>query len=67
MEMQDRLRMERRAHEALAESARTLDVAELLLRAGNVREAERLKDEARRKWDISESLMTRVRESKRGH
>jgi hypothetical protein len=62
METEDRLAIQQRALEALQKSTKTLEIAEQLLRVGNVKEAERLKNEAREQRNISVWLMTQAKE-----
>ncbi len=57
MVTEHRLNFEQKALEALRESTKTLEIAEQLLNVGNVREAERLRDEAREKRNVSMRLM----------
>ena len=57
METQDRLRFQQKALDALRESSKTLDIAQRLLEVGNVKEAERLRDEAREQRNVSMRLM----------
>jgi hypothetical protein len=56
----DRLRFKQKALEALRESTKTLEIAEQLLDVGNVKEAERLRDEAREKRNLSMRLMAQA-------
>jgi len=63
MQEEERLTIEQRALEALRESTKTLEVAEQLLRVGNIREAERLRDEARQKRHVSIWLMKQAKTS----
>jgi len=67
MEMENRLVIQQQALEALRESTRNLLVAERLLNVGNVREAERLKEEARQQRDISVWLMKQARPGELAH
>ena len=60
METENRVRFQQKALEALRESTKTLEIAERLLEVGNVREAERLRDEAREKRNVSMHLMARA-------
>ena len=60
METENRLRFQQKALEALRESTKTLEIAEQLLDVGNVKEAERLRDEAREKRNDSMRLMARA-------
>jgi hypothetical protein len=62
METEDRLAIQQRALEALQKSTKTLEIAEQLLSVGNVKEAERLKNEAREQRNISVWLMTQAKE-----
>jgi hypothetical protein len=62
METEDRLAVQRRALEALQKSTKTLEIAEQLLSVGNVKEAERLRNEAREQRNISVWLMTQAKE-----
>lgn len=61
MEGKERLMIEQQAVEALRESSRSLKVAEQLLSVGNITEAQRLRDKAREKRDISIWLMKQAR------
>ena len=61
MEINQRLTLQHEALEALRQSTRTLEIAERLLNVGNIREAERLRDEAREKRNVSVWLMTQAR------
>lgn len=63
MQEEERLTMEQEALEALRESTKRLEVAEQLLRVGNIREAERLRDEARQKRHVSIWLMKQAKAS----
>jgi len=65
METVDRLAIQQRALEALQKSTKTLEIAEQLLRVGNVREAERLRDEAREQRNVSVWLMAQAKETER--
>ncbi len=56
----DRLKFQLKALEALRESTKTLQIAEQLLDVGNIREAERLRDEAREKRNVSMRLMAQA-------
>jgi hypothetical protein len=67
MEIEARLRIQHKALEALQESTKTLEIAERLLNVGNIREAERLRDEARQKRDVSIWLMSQVQRKNTGH
>ena len=60
METENRLKFHQKALEALRESTKTLEIAERLLDVGNVREAERLRDEAREKRNVSMRLMAQA-------
>ncbi len=60
METENRLKFQQKALEALRESTKTLEIAERLLDVGNVREAERLRDEAREKRNASMRLMAQA-------
>jgi hypothetical protein len=60
MKTENRLRFQQKALEALRESTKTLEIAEQLLDVGNVKEAERLRDEAREKRNDSMRLMARA-------
>jgi hypothetical protein len=60
METENRLKFQRKALEALRESTKTLEIAQRLLDVGNVREAERLRDEAREKRNVSMRLMAQA-------
>jgi hypothetical protein len=60
METEDRLKFQQKALEALRESTKTLEIAERLLDVGNVKEAERLRDEAREKRNVSMRLMAQA-------
>jgi len=60
METENRLKFQQKALEALRESTKTLEIAERLLDVGNVREAERLRDEAREKCNTSMRLMAQA-------
>ena len=60
METENRLRFQRQALEALRESTKTLEIAARLLDVGNVKEAARLRDEAREKRNVSMQLMART-------
>ena len=60
METENRVRFQQKALEALRESTKTLEIAERLLKVGNIREAERLRDEAREKRNVSMQLMARA-------
>ena len=57
METEDRLKFQQRALDALRESSKTLEIAQRLLEVGNVKEAERLRDEAREQRNLSMRLM----------
>jgi hypothetical protein len=57
METEDRLKFQQKALDALRESSKTLEIAQRLLEVGNVREAERLRDEAREQRNVSMRLM----------
>jgi len=57
METEDRLKFQQKALDALRESSKTLEIAQRLLEAGNVKEAERLRDEAREQRNVSMRLM----------
>lgn len=61
MEVKERLMIEQQAVEALRESSETLKVAEQLLSVGNITEAQRLRDKAQEKRDISVRLMRQAR------
>ena len=58
---EDRLKFQEQALEALRQSTKTLEIAERLLDVGNVKEAERLRDEAREKRNVSMRLMAQAR------
>jgi hypothetical protein len=60
METENRIKFQQRALEALRESTKTLEIAERLLDVGNVREAERLRDEAREQRNVSMRLMAQA-------
>ena len=60
MVTEDRLKFQERALEALRESTKTLEIAGQLLEVGNVREAERLRDVAREKRNVSMRLMAQA-------
>ena len=60
MEITNRLSLQHRALEELKESTRTLKVAEQLLSVGNIKEAERLREEARQRRTCSVELMKRA-------
>ena len=60
METENRLSFQQKALEALRESTKTLEIAERLFDVGNVREAERLRDEAREKRNVSMRLMAQA-------
>ena len=60
METEDRLQFQRKALEALRESTKTLEIAERLLDVGNVKEAERLRNEARHKRNVAMQLMAQA-------
>jgi hypothetical protein len=60
METENRLKFQQKALEALQESTKTLEIAERLLDVGNIREAERLRDEAREKRNVSMRLMAQA-------
>jgi hypothetical protein len=60
METENRVKFQQKALEALRESTKTLEIAERLLDVGNVREAERLRDEAREKRNVSMRLMAQA-------
>ena len=60
MVTEDRLNFRQKALEALRESTKTLEIAEQLLDVGNVKEAERLRDEAREKRNVSMRLMAQA-------
>ena len=60
MVTEDRLKFQERALEALRESTKTLEIAGQLLDVGNVREAERLRDEAREKRNVFMRLMAQA-------
>jgi len=62
MEIDDRLTIQQRALEALQESTKTLEIAEQLLKVGNVTEAERLRDEAREQRNLSVWLMSQSKD-----
>lgn len=57
MRVDDRTGIRQKALEALQQSTKTLEIAEQLIKVGNLREAERLRDEARRQRNLSVSLM----------
>ena len=57
MVTEDRLKFQQKALEALRESTKTLEIAQQLSDVGNVKEAERLRDEAREKRNLSMRLM----------
>jgi hypothetical protein len=57
METEDRLKFQQRALDTLRESSKTLEIAQRLLDVGNVKEAERLRDEAREQRNASMRLM----------
>jgi hypothetical protein len=61
MEMEDRLSIQQKALEALQDSTRSLEIAEQLLKVGNVTEAQRLRDEAREQRNLSVWLMSQSR------
>ena len=63
METEDRGTVQQKALEALQESTRTLEVAEQLVRVGNIKEAERLRDKAREQRNVSVWLMRQVQGS----
>jgi hypothetical protein len=60
METEDRLKFQQKALEALRESSKTLEIAQRLLEVGNVKEAERLRDEAREQRNVSMRLMAQA-------
>jgi hypothetical protein len=60
METENHLKFQQRALEALRESTKTLEIAARLLDVGNVREAERLRNEAREKRNVSMRLMAQA-------
>jgi hypothetical protein len=60
METEDRLKFQQKALEALRESSKTLEIAQRLLEVGNVREAERLRDEAREQRNVSMRLVAQA-------
>jgi hypothetical protein len=60
MKTEDRRKFQQKALEALRESTKTLEIAEQLLYVGNVKEAERLRDEAREKRNVSVRLMAQA-------
>lgn len=60
MVREDRLIFQEKALEALRDSTKTLEIAGQLLDVGNVREAERLRDEAREKRNVSMRLMAQA-------
>jgi len=57
---EDRRKFQERALEALRESTKTLEIAGQLLDVGNVREAVRLRDEAREMRNVSMRLMAQA-------
>ena len=61
METENSLKFQQKALEALRESTKTLEIAKRLLDVGNVREAARLRDEARQKRNDSMRLMAQAR------
>ena len=61
MERENSLKFQQKALEALRESTKTLEIAKRLLDVGNVREAARLRDEARQKRNDSMRLMAQAR------
>ena len=63
MEAEDRGMVQQKALEALQESTRTLEVAEQLVRVGNIKEAERLREKAREQRNVSVWLMRQVQGS----
>src|SRR5947208_9935061 len=63
METEDRGTVQQKALEALQESTRTLEVAEQLVRVGNIKEAERLREKAREQRNVSVWLMRQVQGS----
>ena len=63
MEAEDRGMVQQKALEALQESTKTLEIAEQLLRVGNIKEAERLRDKAREQRNVSVWLMRQVQGS----
>ena len=56
----EELMMQQRAVEALEESTKSLEVADQLLKVGNYREAERLRDEAREQRKVSVRLLAQA-------
>jgi hypothetical protein len=62
METEDYLKFQKKALEALRQSTKTLEIAERLLDVGNVKEAERLRDEAREKRNVSMRLMAQAQQ-----
>lgn len=63
METEDRLAIQQRALEALKKSTKTLEIADQLLRVGNVKEAERLRNEAREQRNVSIWLMAQAKDA----
>ena len=63
MEAEDRGMVQQKALEALQESTKTLEIAEQLLRVGNIKEAERLREKAREQRNVSVWLMRQVQGS----
>jgi hypothetical protein len=66
METEDRLAIQQKALEALQQSTKTLEIAEQLVKVGNIKEAERLRDEAREQRNVSVWLMTQAKQSRGG-
>jgi hypothetical protein len=67
MEHKNVVTPQQKALEALQESTKTLEIAQQLLDVGNIKEAERLRDEARKKRNVSVWWMAQAHTRRADH